>query len=174
MDQKPVLPIIFGIPGWEIEKEWADFFRRVSPFGFILFARNLKEPNQIKRLVHQFHEVCDRDDLAILIDEEGGRVQRLPKPKWKRYPSARSLVVEGGSEEEIRQRIHQNYWHLGKGLNELGITVDAAPVADLLIPKAHEVIGDRAFASNPKDIACFARACANGLAEAGVLSLIHI
>ena len=102
MDQKPVLPIIFGIPGLEVEKEWADFFRRVSPFGFILFARNLKEPKQIKRLVYQFHEVCDRDDLAILIDEEGGRVQRLPQPKWKRYPSARSLVEESAEVRECK------------------------------------------------------------------------
>ena len=172
MDQKPVLPIIFGIPGLEVEKEWADFFRRVSPFGFILFARNLKEPKQIKRLVYQFHEVCDRDDLAILIDEEGGRVQRLPQPKWKRYPSARSLVEEGGSEVIIQQRIHQNYWRLGKGLKELGITVNAAPVADLLIPDAHEVIGDRAFASDPKHVAKFARACANGLSEAGVIPTV--
>ena len=77
MDKKPVLPIIFGIPGLEIEKEWADFFQKVSPFGFILFARNLKEPKQIKRLVQQFHEVCYRDEIAILIDEEGGKVSRL-------------------------------------------------------------------------------------------------
>ena len=68
MNRKPVLPIIFGIPGLEIEKEWADFFQKVSPFGFILFARNLKEPKQIIRLVQQFHEVCDREDLAILME----------------------------------------------------------------------------------------------------------
>ena len=172
MDKKPVLPIIFGIPGLEIEKEWADFFQKVSPFGFILFARNLKEPKQIMRLVQQFHEVCDREDLAILIDEEGGRVQRLPQPNWKRYPSARSLVEDGGTKEKSQQRIHQNYWQLGKGLKDLGITVDAAPVADLLIPDAHDVIGDRAFASDPKDVAAFARACANGLGEAGVIPTV--
>ena len=78
MDHKPVLPIIFGIPGLEIEKEWADFFQRVSPFGFILFARNLKEPKQIKRLVQQFHEVCDRDEIAILIDEEEEEYKDCP------------------------------------------------------------------------------------------------
>ena len=120
MDHKPVLPIIFGIPGLEIEKEWADFFQRVSPFGFILFARNLKEPKQIKRLVQQFHEVCDRDEVAILIDEEGGRVQRLPQPNWIKYPAAKSLVDEGGKENEITKRIGQNYFDLGQGLQGIG------------------------------------------------------
>ncbi|MGB0485617.1 MAG: glycoside hydrolase family 3 N-terminal domain-containing protein, partial [bacterium] len=172
MDHKPVLPIIFGIPGLEIEKEWADFFQRVSPFGFILFARNLKEPKQVQRLVQQFHEVCDRDEIAILIDEEGGRVQRLPQPNWIKYPAAKSLVDEGGKENEITKRIGQNYFDLGKGLQELGITVDAAPVADLWIPEAHDVIGDRAFASQPEEVATYARSCADGLGQAGVIPTV--
>jgi len=172
MDHQPVLPIIFGIPGLEIEKEWADFFQRVSPFGFILFARNLKEPKQIKRLVQQFHEVCDRDEVAILIDEEGGRVQRLPQPNWIKYPAAKSLVDEGGKENEITKRIGQNYFDLGQGLQELGITVNAAPVADIWIPEAHDVIGDRAFSSQPEEVATYARACAEGLGQAGVIPTV--
>ena len=115
MDHKPVLPIIFGIPGLEIEKEWADFFQRVPPFGFILFARNLKEPKQIKRLVQQFHEVCDRDEVAILIDEEGGRVQRLPQPNWIKYPAAKSLVDEGGKENELQRELDRITLILAKG-----------------------------------------------------------
>ncbi len=116
---KPVLPIIFGIPGTEINVEWANFFQKTSPFGFILFARNLSNPEQIKRLVQQFHEVCDRDEIAILIDEEGGRVQRLPQPNWIKYPAAKSLVDEGGNENQITKRIEQNYfesWERAAGI----------------------------------------------------------
>jgi beta-N-acetylhexosaminidase len=96
----------------------------------------------------------------------------LPQPNWPRYPSARSLIENSGDEESIQQRIHENYHHLGRGLHELGITVDAAPVADLLIPEAHDVIGDRAFAYLPEEVAKFARACAEGLGEAGVIPTV--
>lgn len=173
MPASPPLPIIFGIPGLELEPEWTRFFQKVTPFGFILFARNLRDPEQARRLVGQLREVCDREEVAILIDEEGGRVQRLPKPPWPTFPAARALAQEAEAQgASASERVRDNYLRLGGELQQLGITVNAAPVADLALPGAHQVIGDRAFSSDPLQVAELARACAEGLRDAGVMPIV--
>ncbi len=169
----PPLPIIFGVSGPHATEEELSFFREVNPFGFILFARNLETPDQIQRLTASLREATGREDVPVLIDEEGGRVQRLPKPQWPDFPAAQTLA-EGYLEdpEAVRSRVRENYRSLGAELQKLGITVDAAPVADLAIEGRHEVIGERTFSATPEVVADLARACAEGLRDAGVLPIV--
>ena len=164
--------IIISIKGTTLTKNEKLLLSKEKPWGLILFKRNIKSILQIKNLIKNIKKITKDKKFLILIDEEGGRVQRLPQPNWIKYPTAKSLVDEGGKENEITKRIGQNYFDLGKGLQELGITVNAAPVADLWIPEAHDVIGDRAFASQPEEVATYARACAEGLGQAGVIPTV--
>ncbi len=167
------LPIILGIAGLQATPEELAFFREAQPFGFILFSRNLDTPDQIQHLTATLRDVTGREEVPILIDEEGGRVQRLPKPAWPDFPPARTLG-QGYDQhpDQVRARVRDNYQRLGSELRALGITVDAAPVADLAIAAQHEVIGERTFSAHPDAVADLARACADGLRDAGVLPIV--
>ena len=85
------IPIIFGIQGTKLSKEEADFFRNTKPFGFILFTRNLENPDQVRKLIKDLKDCAELEEIPILIDEEGGSVQRLPQTFWETRPSAKEL-----------------------------------------------------------------------------------
>lgn len=146
------------------------FFREADPFGFILFRRNVETPEQVRALVAELR-ACVGRDAPVLIDQEGGRVARLRPPHWPALPSARAVGAVAGEAQAVRAAwLHGRL--LAAMLADLGIDVDCAPVADVPVPGAHDVIGDRAFALEPERVAALARAQAEGLLAGGVLPVL--
>jgi beta-N-acetylhexosaminidase len=164
---------IFGCAGPALSKTEAAFFRDANPWGFILFGRNIVDPEQVWRLTDEFRACVERADAPILIDQEGGRVARLKPPHWRRYPPGAAYTrLDHGKAGEMA-------WLGGRliahDLHGLGINVDCAPVLDVPQPGAHDVIGDRALGDSPGMVARLARRFALGLTAGGVAPVIkHI
>jgi beta-N-acetylhexosaminidase len=170
------LAAIFGCSGPVVTASEAAFFREVSPFGFILFRRNVETPDQVRALVSALRDTVGRADAPIMIDQEGGRVQRLGPPHWPVYPPGRAY----GAVKSYDPLLASAFARLGArlmadDLHRLGINVDAVPVLDVPQPGAHDVIGDRAYGTTAEIIATLGRAAAEGLLAGGVLPIIkHI
>lgn len=166
---------ITGISGTTVTAEEKEFIQTYKPFGFILFARNIENPEQVKALTKNLREI-NENNSPILIDQEGGRVARLKPPHWPSFPSMESLLEKAGSNRDARVKaVKENAHALAETLIALGIDVDCAPVADLRHKGAHDIIGDRSFGENPEEVALYARALCEGLKERGVLPIIkHI
>jgi beta-N-acetylhexosaminidase len=167
---------ILGCAGLTLGREEAAFFRDVRPWGFILFKRNVESPDQVRRLVDALRATVDRADAPVLIDQEGGRVQRLGPPHWSRYPPGRAYGDLAGNDPLLRREITRlGARLLAHDLLALGINVDCVPVLDVPDPSGHEIIGDRAYGAEPEDVALLGRAAAEGLIAGGVLPIIkHI
>jgi len=138
---------ILGCSGPELTAEEQAFFRRVRPWGFILFGRNVTGgPDQVRRLTASLRETVGRDDAPILIDQEGGRVQRLGPPHWRRFPPGRAYGDLATNDPLYRREIARlGARLLAHDLASLGINVDCLPVLDVADPRGHDVIGDRAY-----------------------------
>ncbi len=167
---------IFGIGGPRLTEAERAFLGRAQPFGFILFERNCADPDQVRALTAELRASVGRADAPILIDEEGGRVQRLKPPHWPKRPAAGAI---GALYRADRERGLRAAWLAGRliaaDLFPLGIDVDCAPVADVPAPGSHSIIGDRAFGAEPETVAALARAMSEGLIAGGVLPVIkHI
>ncbi|HEX5377618.1 MAG TPA: beta-N-acetylhexosaminidase [Phenylobacterium sp.] len=167
---------ILGCAGPTLSAEEQAFFRDVRPWGFILFKRNVDTPDQVRALVDVLRETVGRADAPVLIDQEGGRVQRLGPPHWRRYPPGRAYGDLPANDLLLRREITRlGARLLAHDLAALGINVDCAPVLDVPYPGAHDVIGDRAYADNPEGVASLGRAACEGLIAGGVLPVIkHI
>lgn len=171
-----MLPAIFGLSGLELTDDERQLFHSVNPLGFILFARNIKSPEQVRALTDSLRALLGRDDLPILIDQEGGRVARLGEPHWRKWPPAEDFA-RAFARDATRARAATlcNYQALALDLAALGITVDCAPVLDVPEAGAHDIIGDRAFGDDPGVIAELGGAVLEGFGEAGVVGVIkHI
>jgi beta-N-acetylhexosaminidase len=165
--------VIFGCAGLEVTPDEGALFRTVNPLGFILFARNCEAPAQITRLVAELRDTVGRADAPVLIDQEGGPVRRLRPPHWDDVPAAaRFGEIYGrdrkgaGAAAELAGRL------IAAQLAPLGITVTCAPVLDVSFPDTADVIGERAFASDPAVVGELARAFCDGLLAGGVLPVI--
>ena len=165
---------ILGCSGLTLTKTERAFFADVKPWGFILFARNIETPRQVRKLTAALRDLVGRDDAPILIDQEGGRVQRLGAPHWRTYPPGRAYgeqadLAVGREMSRLGARL------MAHDLAALGINVDCLPVLDVPDPEGHAVIGDRAYAETPQAVAVLGRAAAEGLIAGGVLPVIkHI
>jgi beta-N-acetylhexosaminidase len=163
---------IFGCTGFKLSKTEFDFFKQSQPWGFILFSRNIESKAQVKRLTKELRESVGRN-APILIDQEGGRVQRMRSPEWREYLPALRQVEEAGSLASrvmyLRSRL------IASELNEIGIDVNCAPVADLLKPNTHPILADRCYGETVEDVVKICRAVATGLLDGGVLPVVkHI
>ncbi len=167
---------ILGCSGLSLSREEEAFFRDAQPWGFIIFARNVEAPDQVRRLVDQLRATVDRPDAPMLIDQEGGRVQRLGPPHWRRYPPGRAYGELASNDPLLRREITRlGARLLAHDLAALGINVDCVPVLDVPVAGAHDVIGDRAYAKTPDGVALLGRAACEGLIAGGVLPVIkHI
>lgn len=167
---------ILGCSGLTLSREEQAFFRDVRPWGFILFARNVESPDQVRRLVDDLRATVERDDAPVLIDQEGGRVQRLGPPHWRRYPPGRAYGELPANDPLLRREITRlGARLLAHDLAGLGINVDCVPVLDVPVEGAHDVIGDRAYAKTPEGVALLGRAACEGLIAGGVLPVVkHI
>ena len=177
MTGSAVAAAVFGCAGHELTAAERAFFRECNPLGFIVFGRNIKDPAQVAALVKDFRAVVGREDAPVLIDQEGGRVARLKPPHWRNAPPAGwlgALAATAGLDAAC-EAIRLNSRLLAVELAALGIDVDCAPVADVPVPGAHDIIGDRAYSTDPVLVGKLAHACAIGLLEGGVLPVIkHI
>ena len=173
-----MLPVIFGLCGPRLTADEQAFFKDANPAGYILFARNIESPEQLRALTDSLRDLAGRDDLPILIDQEGGRIARLGPPHWRAWPAAAALAGLSASPADLDraiERVQCNYEALGLELAAMGINVTCAPVLDVPQPDAHDIIGDRAFAQTPEMVAQLGRACLAGLQLAGVAGVIkHI
>ena len=172
-DSAAPLPVAFGCAGTEITADERDFFRDSDPLGFILFARNVDNPDQVRRLIDNLRNSVGRADAPVLVDQEGGRVARLRPPHWRKAPPAETFGQLAAADREAGLRAAWlNAFLLGREVAALGFTVDCAPVLDLRFPGAHDVVGDRAFSSDPDLVSALGRAACEGFLAAGVLPVI--
>jgi beta-N-acetylhexosaminidase len=168
--------LIVGVAGKVLTPPERDFLKEVRPAGFILFARNLESHAQIRALVGAVQEAAGGDPLLVLIDQEGGRVQRLRPPLGRALPPAAAYGrlfakdrAAGCAAAFAVARL------LAEDLKSLGINTDCAPVLDLPVAGSHEIIGDRAYGTTPAEVAELGRAVAEGFMAGGVLPVIkHI
>ena len=167
---------IYGCSGQELGAEERAFFRDTMPWGFILFARNIDDREQVRALVDALRETVGDAGAPVLIDQEGGRVTRLKPPNWReRPPAARFGEVYANSREVATEAAYLNARLIAADLGELGINVDCLPVLDVPVEGADNIIGDRAFSSDPAAIIALGRAVIEGLMEGGVLPVMkHI
>jgi beta-N-acetylhexosaminidase len=167
---------ILGCAGTTLTAEEVAFFRDVKPWGFILFKRNIADPEQVRALTAALRAAVGRDDAPILIDQEGGRVARLQPPHWRIYPPGRAygeLVANDPLTAREITRLGSRL--IAHDLRSIGINVDCVPVLDVPDPQGHEIIGDRAYGDTPEQVATLGRAAAEGLLAGGVLPIIkHI
>lgn len=167
---------IFGCAGTALAAEERDFFRDIQPWGFILFGRNVADPDQIRRLVADLRETVGDSSAPVLIDQEGGRVARLTPPHWKERPTAQVFAdLHNRAPEEAREAAYLNARLIARDLTDLGINVDCLPVLDVPVEGAHDIIGDRAYGRDPSVIIDLGRAVIEGMIEGGVLPVMkHI
>ncbi|MGU9980438.1 beta-N-acetylhexosaminidase [Phreatobacter sp. HK31-P] len=171
-----VQALILGCAGAQLTADETAFFRDLDPWGLILFRRNCLDADQVRRLTGDFRSSVGRSDAPVLIDQEGGRVQRLGPPNWPKYPPARAFSQIAANDPFVgREMARLGARLMAHDLRALGITVDCAPVLDVPVAGAHDVIGDRAFSLDPREVANHGRAAAEGLLAGGVLPVVkHI
>jgi beta-N-acetylhexosaminidase len=167
--------VIFGCAGTTLSADERRFFADADPYGFILFKRNVGDPGQVRALVAELRATVGRD-APVLIDQEGGRVARLGPPHWPALPPQRAIGLKAEHDLKAGLAAARALGRvIGAMLADLGIDVACAPVADLLLPQTHAVIGDRAFSADPFLVGELAGAVAFGLRDAGVTPIVkHI
>ncbi len=167
---------ITGVSGLALTADERAFLRAERPWGFILFKRNVENPAQVADLVAALRACVDRADAPVLIDQEGGRVQRLGPPHWPVYPPGAVFgTLYDEAPESGLQAARLAAALIAFDLSDLGITVDCLPLADVPVRGADAVIGNRAYGTEPGKVAAIARAVTDGLRQGGVLPVLkHI
>lgn len=165
--------MILGCAGSELTTEEVALYGQEQPWGFILFARNLKEKNQILDLVASMREAVGRPNAPVLIDQEGGRVQRIRAPIAESYPSG---AVLGEVYARDRQQGLRAAWLMSRlhafDLMQLGINVNCLPVLDVVVPDGTPAIGNRSYGGNAATVAALGKAAAEGLKAGGMLPVM--
>ncbi|PDT77346.1 beta-N-acetylhexosaminidase [Bradyrhizobium sp. C9] len=167
---------ITGISGLVLSDAEREFVRAERPWGFILFKRNIESPAQVAALVGELRSAVGVADAPVLIDQEGGRVQRLGPPHWPAYPPGASFSALYDIDPKLGLTAARLSARLiAADLIDLGITVDCLPLADVPVVGADAVIGNRAYGTEPGKVAAIARAVTDGLEQGGVLPVLkHI
>jgi beta-N-acetylhexosaminidase len=167
---------ITGVSGTELRADEREFIAAQQPWGFILFKRNIDNPAQVSALVDDLRKLVGDADAPVLIDQEGGRVQRLGPPNWPVYPPGATFgrlydidSALGLAAARLSARL------IADDLIKLGVTVDCLPLADVPVAGADAVIGDRAYGTEVGKVAAIGRAVTDGLEEGGILPVLkHI
>jgi beta-N-acetylhexosaminidase len=166
---------VCGCRGPTLDREERDFLRDSEPFGVILFKRNVETPGQLRDLILNIRDSLGRAGAEVLVDQEGGRVQRLGPPHWRAYPAAARFAALDLPIEEKERLVWLNARLIADDLRHVGISVDCLPVLDVPVAGSHGVIGDRAFGDDPATVARLGRSAAQGLFDGGILPIMkHI
>ena len=168
--------LITGVSGEVLTPDEVAFLKLVRPCGFILFSRNCTSHAQIRTLVDGVKSAVGADDMLVLIDQEGGRVQRLRPPLGRALPPAAAYAqLYRKSPQEACRAARQAARLVAEDLLALGINTNCAPVLDVPVPGAHDVIGDRAYGATTGPISELGRSAAEGFLDGGMLPVIkHI
>jgi len=166
-------PLILGLAGPDLTDAERGFFREVDPAGFILFKRNVVDRAQVRALTDALRALSGRDNIPILIDQEGGRVARMQPPEWPAFPpgAAFDRLYDLAPMSAI-EAIRANAQALAVMLREVGVNVDCLPLLDVRQPGAHDIIGDRALGSEPLRVAALGRATLEGLKAGGAVGVV--
>ena len=162
---------IFGCAGPVLLPEESAFFRDADPFGFILFTRNVETPDQLRRLTGDLRAAVGRN-APILVDQEGGRVQRLRGPNWREWEPPLDSIAAAGTVEAAEAMMRARATVIGAELRAVGIDANCAPLADVARETTHPFLRNRCYGSDPDTVARIARAVADGLMAGGVLPVI--
>lgn len=167
-------PVNFGATildctGPRLTDEEKAFFREADPFGFILFARHIESPDQVRALTSELREAVGRE-APVLIDQEGGRVQRMRAPHWTDWVSPRDEVAWAGP--DAAEAMYLRYRLMAHELRASGVDCNCAPLVDLLVEDTHEFLRDRCYGDDPVQVAKIGRAVADGLLAGGVLPVV--
>src|SRR5579872_4878178 len=163
---------ITGLAGLTLTSDERAFIREAQPWGFILFKRNISTPAQVSALIESLRDESG-SKAPVLVDQEGGRVQRLGPPHWPAYPpGGRYGELYDSNPDEGVTAAHIGGRLIASDLAALGIDVDCLPIADVPVPGGDPVIGDRAYGMTPAKVAAIAAAIAHGLQKGGVLPVL--
>jgi len=163
---------ILDAEGLRLTPDEKAFFRDADPFGFILFARNIDSPDQVRALCDEMRAAVGRD-AVITIDQEGGRVQRLRGPFWREWLPALDHVTAAGG--QAPQAMYLRFRIIAAELRDLGIDSNCAPLADVAGPATHPFLFNRCYGTDAAAVAAIGRAVADGLLDGGVLPVLkHI
>ena len=169
-------PLIPGFAGTALTSDERALFGELDPCGYILFARNVETPDQLLALTDDLRALSGRENLPILIDQEGGRIQRLRPPHWSEHPPAAAFgkaYRKAPMTALEAARLHGRA--IADELRASGISVDCLPLLDVPVPDAHDIVGDRAFGGDPLMVASLGDALLRGLREGGVVGIVkHI
>ncbi|MET0370318.1 MAG: beta-N-acetylhexosaminidase [Sphingobium sp.] len=166
-------PVIFGLSGATLTADERGFFAEAEPAGYILFKRNVVDPAQLRALTDSLRALHGRDDLLIMIDQEGGRVARMQPPVWPAFPAGAAFdrLYERAPSSAIAAA-RANAAAIAATLYEAGINVDALPLLDVRQEGASDIMGDRTLGAEPMRVAALGRATLEGLAEGGVVGIV--
>jgi beta-N-acetylhexosaminidase len=166
-------PAIFGFSGAVLTDDERAFFREADPAGYILFNRNVADRDQVRALTDDLKSLSARDNLPILIDQEGGRVARLRPPIWPEFPCGAGFdALYQRAPMSAIEAARSNAEAIALTLAALGITVNCMPVLDVRQSDTHDAIGDRSFGTDPVQVASLGRAVLQGLAQGGIAGVV--
>lgn len=172
---KDAKAFICGCKGLSLEPQERELIARHQPWGLILFKRNIGDPAQVAALVASFREIVGREDAPVLIDQEGGRVQRMGPPHWPAYPAAARFGELAGGSAVQNEAAFLNARLMAADLAAVGVNVNCTPVLDVPAPDSHNIVGDRAYGADPMVVTSFALSVCEGMLHQGVLPVIkHI
>ncbi|NOZ41601.1 MAG: beta-N-acetylhexosaminidase [Alphaproteobacteria bacterium] len=165
--------VIFGCAGERLNEAEKAFFRELNPWGLILFSRNIISKDQVRALTDDFRAAVQRDNVAVLVDQEGGRVSRLPQPVW-RLPPAPTVFphLYARCPEAAIEAAFLNYRLIAADLKPIGINIDCAPMLDVPVAGAHDIVVERALGTDVDTVCILGRAVIDGLVAGGVAPVI--
>jgi beta-N-acetylhexosaminidase len=165
---------ICGLKGLTLEADEREFLREAAPWGVILFRRNIDAPEQVTCLTAEIRDAIGWH-APILVDQEGGRVQRFGPPRWRAFPAAARFEIAAASAVQAERVAWLGARLIAHDLREVGVDVDCLPVLDAPAEGSHSIIGDRAYSRDPARVAAIGRAAAEGLMAGGVAPVMkHI
>jgi len=162
----PFRPVTLSCAGLTLSPDESAIFTHIRPFGFILFKRNIDSPEQVRSLIQALKAAAGWD-CPILIDQEGGRVQRLRPPHWRDYPAMKTI-----GDARDKTLLQDTITGIAHDLKDLGFSVNCAPVLDVLFDQTHQAIGTRAFSSDPDLVGKMGAKVCDILIEQGITPVI--
>ena len=168
--------VIFGIKGQQLTNEEKQLFKKIKPWGIILFSRNIKNINQLKILVNEIKKIVGNKKYPVLIDQEGGRVSRLNKIVDLNFFSQDFFAKLYSRDRKLFYRIFKVYIDkVCEIFNKVGININTSPVLDVRRKKANNIIGNRSFSKNPKIVSSLGKLYINFYKKNNIATVIkHI